>query len=573
MFRAANAQVPRAKPKTGTLVPVGIPHKGLNTRTSFSAMDPNEAISLRNVSVEAYGLRTRKGYNEWATGLPTTEPVHSILSYYPAIVSPGMQSQGPNNQRSKDLVGLMMVSPRSGFGPGPGTIFAAQGNDIFNVTTGGPGPWTPEVGIVTTGGPYWNGVNYQNVAGSFLLIANENGGYAIYNGTTWSMPSFGTGTGQVSGIDPANIINVCTWKERVWFVEKASTRAWYLPAGQITGVAKAFDFGNQYDHGGAQVFLGGWTIDGGQGIDDYLVSISSQGDVVLYKGIDPDTADTFQLHGTWYSGPLPAGLRAVDNGGGDIYILTQLGLMPLSKLLQPTYLAAQTIQHLSFDIDPLIATLMRQFSGLLGWAVIPIPKEEFVLIRIPDLAGTAIAESFLAFKTTTQTWSAFTDLPYASIRNIGPMAYAGTLDGRVVRAFDGPLDDVTIANPQGRGIHCRVTPAYNPMKAPGIAKRVGLVRPFFLCSAIPAVTMTLLTNYGGPTPVVVPTLPTPQGDGDLWDTALWDEGIWSGSLQSVHSWFGAAGWGFTITVQLDYIAGGDTILMGLDYWILDGGVM
>ena len=573
MFRAVGAKVPRARAVNGTIVPVGIPYKGLNTRAAFNAMDPNEAITMRNVVVESYGIRTRKGYTEWASNLPTTEPVNTILNYYPATVSPGTQSQGPNNQRSKDLVATMMVQPRSGAGPGPGQIFAAQGNDIFNVTNGGPGPWTAEAGIVTTGGSFWNGVNYQNVAGSFLLIANESGGYAIYNGTTWAMPSMGTGTGQVSGVDPAMIIGVSTWKERVWFVEKNSTRAWYLPAGQITGVAIPFDFGNQYDHGGAQVFLGGWTIDGGVGIDDYLVSISSQGDVVIYKGTDPDDATTFLLHGTWYSGPLPAGLRGVEAGGGEIYILTQYGILPLSKLLQPSNLAAQTMQRLSQDIDPLIAILMRQYSSLSGWAILPIAKEELLLVKTPPLQDTAIAESFLAFKTTTQTWSTFTDLPLAHIRNVGPLAYAGTRDGRVVRAFDGPLDNVTIANPQGYGIHCRVTPAYNTLKAPGINKRIALVRPYFLVSAIPAVQFTILTNYGGPQPISIPSLPTPVGDGDIWDTALWDVGIWSGSLRSLHTWFGALGWGHVATVQLDYIAGGDTLLMGLDYWVNDGGVM
>ena len=49
--------------------------------------------------------------------------------------------------------------------------------------------------------------------------------------------------------------------------------------------------------------------------DDYLVALSYQGDVVIFKGYDPDTAgsdpNAFQLHGIWYVGAVPVGHRQV----------------------------------------------------------------------------------------------------------------------------------------------------------------------------------------------------------------------------------------------------------------------
>ena len=573
MFRAPNEKVPRAKPTTSSMVPVGIPFKGLNSAAPYSSMDPNEAISLNNVIIEAYGARTRKGYTEWAVGLPTEDPVHSILNYYPSTYDTQAQTWvGDNGLRYRDINQIGTATPLSALGPGPGQIFAAQGTSIYNVTAGGAGPWTPEVGV-TGVSPFWNGLNYQNVAGSFLLAANEKGGYAIYDGTAWTMPSAGTNPEQISGVDPAKICWVVAWKERIWFFVVNSTVAYYLPPGQITGKATAFDFGTAMDHGGTLSFLGGWTLDGGIGVDDYLVAVGSQGDVVIYKGTDPNDISAFALHGVWYAGPLPTGLRAVEGSGGDIHILTQMGVIPVSGLMKPSNIGAQAKDRITAPIDPLVAALMRDYSTVEGWQLTTIAKEEIILIRLPPLTGTYLENTFLAFKTTTKTWSVLSKLPYAHSINAGSLCYAGSMDGRVLRAFEGQLDDMKLNVPnKGIGIPCRVTPAYNPLGKPGINKHLKMVRPYFLTSAEPKLTITVLTNYSGPRAVFTPTVINPN-DEDAWDSGVWDSARWGTNLRPLNNWYGCAGWGHAITVQLDYVAGGDTILTSMDYWMGSGGVM
>jgi len=564
MFRQTGKVVPRAKKQVDYLVPIGIPYKGLNTRSPFGSMDPNDAIAVNNVLVETQGLRTRKGYTEWARDLPAVTPVHTIMNYYPGTYQTSSQTTGAP-------IGGGIEGP-SPLGPGPGEIFAAQGTAIYDVTAGGTGPWTAEAGV-TGPTPYWQAINYQNVAGNFLLIANAGGGYAYYNGTVWAQPTLGVAPGQISGVDPVKIVWVVSWKERIWFIEKDSSRAWYLPVGQITGVATLFDFGSQMDHGGPLIFLGNWTVDGGAGVDDMLVAIGSQGDVAIYKGTDPNDATTFGLHGTWYSGPLPAGYRAVDASGGDILILTQFGVVPITKLFQPTYLAAQSQEHLSWNVDPLIASMMRQYGTISGWQIMDIAKEELLLIRFPELLGTTLENTWLAFKTTTKAWSTLSELPFAHILNTGPLSYAGTLDGRIVRAFNGELDDVRLATPNlGVGIKCRVTPAYNHLEAPGHNKVLKMIRPYFLSVSVPSVSITVLANYDLAAAAIVPAVPINLAGGK-WGVGLWDVALWGGLTTNLHKWLGAEGWGTVLTVQLDYITGGETILTAEDYWCSKGGVL
>jgi hypothetical protein len=529
-------------------------------------MKPEYAISLVNVIAEAYGMRSRKGYTEWANNIPGSGEIGTMLSYYPATAVP-VPAALPAQM---DVARTMIVSRASKAGPPPGTLFAARDNSLYDVTAGGPGPWTAEA-VVNGGSPLWYGVNYQNVAGSFLVICNDAGGYAIYDGTDWAMPIAGDGTaGTISGVDPADLAFVTTWKKRLWFIENDSTRAYYLPVGQITGIVKEFDFGEQFKHGGKLAALASWTVDGGDGMDDHLVGVSSQGDVVIYKGNDPDIAEAFQVHGSWYVGPLPAGRRQVTAWGGDVHILSQFGMVPVSKLLTATSISAEAQMNLTHLIDPFIARLMQDYAGLRGWSILDGSKEELVLVGIPKEAAK-FGGQFLAFKTTTQSWTRFSGTTYTHIINIGQLMYAGTTDGRVVRAFDGPLDNVLIGANAGQAIPCQVTPAYQSMGSPALQKRFILVRPSFLSTVTPKLTMQILTDYGAPKPPIVPTLPEILQS--RWDEALWDQDVWSGIQEPIREWLGATGKGFAATAQLDYSCGGDTILTAIDFWTEEGGVL
>src|SRR5262245_13134596 len=307
MFRLATDQnTPRARGQVGAITSLAIPAKGVNARDSLALMGPENAISLVNVLSEAYGLRTRKGYTEWATNLPPLSPsgvvpVSTMMHYYPAtaVVTPLTRAI---KARSTPLH-LMQAEGRSAPVPPVGKLFAARGGSLYNVTATGVGPWTAETGI-SGASDFWTWLNFQNVAGSFLVVTNDAGKYAYYNGTAWTVPVMGTGAGQIDGVDPAKFCFVIEHKKRLWFIEKQTTKAWYLPVGQITGLAKPFNFGEQFRHGGHLVALACWTVDGGVGVDDYLVAVGSQGDVALYKGTDPDSASAWAIQGVWHIGAL-----------------------------------------------------------------------------------------------------------------------------------------------------------------------------------------------------------------------------------------------------------------------------
>jgi len=549
-----------------------MPFKGLDARSPLAGMSPDHAIALENVLVETFGLRTRKGYTEYATGLPEEDvPVSTLMVYYPpdGSIEPS-GAAGAGSPLLNIVLAQIYVPAIPGNIAPPMHLFAAQDGDIFDVTGGGTGPFSPEAGV-SGGSDFWTWINFQNVAGNFLLTTNDDGGYAIFDGVSWVMPIAGAGAGEIDGVDPANLVFIMEWKERVFFIEKESTSAWYLDVDAITGPATEFDFGAQFAHGGYLAALANWTIDSGNGIDDRLIAVGSQGDVVIYEGTDPDDPTKFLKIGTYYVGPLPRGRRAVLGSGGDVYILTQFGVMPVSRLQSSAREPVDAQAHLSYRVDPLLARLMQLYAAYDGWSISVLAREELLLIQLPPELRSP-GGNFLAYKTTTQGWSLLYDTRYACLATLDNQIFAGTYDGRVVSAFNGSLDNVLLATPEtGDPILSRVIPAFQPIRGPGRTKEILMIRPVFLTVKRPKLNFRILTDYGAVGLLTTPTIPGVLNS--YWDDGLWDVAIWSGLQTPIKEWLGARGTGFVATVELLYSAGGDTVLMSTDFWTGVGGVL
>ena len=60
-----------------------------------------------------------------------------------------------------------------------------------------------------------------------------------------------------------------------------------------------FDLGSFMTRGGFLETIATWTQDSKQTVDEYLAFITSRGQVVVYQGTDPATANTFALVGLY----------------------------------------------------------------------------------------------------------------------------------------------------------------------------------------------------------------------------------------------------------------------------------
>lgn len=521
---------------TSMSAPIG----GLNVRDAIQSMPSNDAIELVNWIAQQYGVRSRKGWKEWATGL--VDPVRTVMVYQPD---------------RQDLINYK--------------LFGVTDGDVFDVTASTASPSSVLTLPDTDNYGYFSWAQYSNAGGNYLICASNEGQYRYYNGTAWSAPTMGVGAGQISNVDPADLCFVTTWKSRIWFIQKESTKAWYLATSALVGPASSIDIGPFIKKGGKLAFIANWTIDAGEGVDDFLVLGSENGEILLYKGTNPDDPDAFGLVGNFYVGALPVGRRPYVQLGGDLLVLSELGIQPLSYVTRggQSLLRASSVDYLG-KIQPRLAELVSQYSNFYGWSLSFFPRESLMIVDVPTTAAVEYTQYVLY--TNTNTWSLIKGVPMnGSMCIANNQMYFGTDDGRVCLAYEGYFDNVPLGDTVGDGVYGKIQPSYNYFGTPGVNKQFLMVRPTFMASDRPSVVVTMLADFK-----IIPATGIPitsSASGSLWDVSHWDEAVWGGSLNVYADWYGAEAVGYTGSLVIDTTCPGDTFLASIDYLVELGGVL
>jgi hypothetical protein len=515
--------------------PVG----GLNVRDAINSMAVTDAVVLTNWIPQQYGVRCRKGYRVSTTGLGG--PCQSILSYQP--------DQEP------------VINYR---------LFAITDSAIYDVTTPTNAPVSSFTLNATDDYGRFSSIMFTNSAGSFLLAASQAGGYFTYDGVAWVRRESGDATGKIAGIDPNDIVFVTSWKRRTWFVEKDSTNAWYLPTDQITGEATKFELGPFVKRGGKLAFIVNWTIDAGEGIDDLIVFVFEGGDVLIYKGTDPASASTFSIVGSYYIGAIPVGRRGHSAFGGDVLIVSELGLQPLSYVTRggQSILRTQATDYLN-KIQPRIAELVSSLSNFNGWDITLFAKENLLLVQIPP--GPTGSKEQYALYTNNNQWCKFEGLPMICATAAGDKFWFGTASGEVCEGFSGYFDAVPYGQNIGSGIAGAIQPAYSYFGFPGMSKQFHMVRPTFIATDRPGYDIAMIADFQPAETAGVPVSAVPSGA--LWDTAIWDQSYWAGAQNVFADWASVGSVGFAGSLYIVTNCIGDTTLASIDYMFEPGGVL
>ncbi len=525
---AAGFTKPRNKPWQGvpsrpTTLPVMVPppQGGITAVQPYAQMDPSYCISAINLIADGSGMKVRSGYSGFAENLGG--PVRTVIPF---------------------------------LGGAQNALFAVTDDGIYDVTAGGAGPWVADVSFgtstVATGWGVWT--NFNSDAGPhYCFYADEdNGLYRVQEGGTWAAVT------DITGVNEANLAFCMQHAGRLWFAEKNTATAWYLAPGAIAGAASKFDFGNKFLHGGTLIGLYSWTVDGGAGLDDHMVAIGSGGDVIVYRGYDPASATTWEQVGQYYVGSLPAGRRVANNEGGELYILSQYGVIPVSRLIVGQLVQQENTQ-LSRNIAPLIADAMKLTITTRGWELRNVPSENVFLLSRPDLTGFQPQQFVLS--TRTNGWTIYNGLPYLTGDTFDGVFYFGDGDGNVW-TLTGTTDD-------GDAIDFAMLTSFQEYGQAGIYHRAQFIRPVFLAPAAPTTTFVARYDYALDFPDLTGTAPALSGA--LWDIALWDAAMWSASGAVIQRVVGASGLGRAVAVAMRGSSTSETLLIRIDLMLDSGG--
>jgi hypothetical protein len=583
---------------TATTTSLASPIGGWNARDSLAEMQPLDAVQMVNFFPTPTDITLRKGYTKTSTGI--TGEVETLMNYANAngtntlfAVANGVIYNASTSTATSVFTGLSnsrfqhcMISTDGG-----NFIIAVNGTDaamiydgtrwykmattttaqtISTITRGGTGNLTA---TLTTAAPHGLATG-NRVSISGATESNYNGTYAItVTGTTTftytmaSAPAANAtvvGTYTVLGITGVNsntFINVNMCQNRLFFVQKNSMIFWYLPVESIGGAALDFPLGAIARSGGFLQAMGTWTLDAGYGVDDLSAFVTSMGEVIVYKGTNPSDSNAWSEVGVWQMGQTFS-RRCFFKFGGDLLLLTQDGLVPMSAALQSSRLDPRV--NLTDKIYYAVSQAATNFYAEFGWQINYFASENMLILNIP--VGTGMEQYVM--HTITKAWARFT--------NINALCWEVSGDNKIYFGSDGFVGQFySEASDDGNNIVGNCQQAYSYFDSRGQLKRFTLIRPILQTdNGFPTVLCGISTDFD-----TVPLTNQITYNPSLlalarWDVEKWDEASWGGYLTTTKNWQGVSGLGFSGSININVASQGiDFHWASTDYVMEKGGVL
>lgn len=336
----------------------------------------------------------------------------------------------------------------------------------------------------------------------------------------------------ITGVATSSLSQVWLFKRRLFFVEKNTTSAWYLPVDSIGGAATEFDLGAVFRKGGSLLFGATWSLDAGDGLDDICLFVSDQGEVAVYEGTDPSSASTWALSGVYDIG-VPLDKHAWFRTGGDLAIMTEGGIIPASEALRKDRAALQTVA-VSYPIEDAWKSAIQQRTTSYPISATLWQSGALLLIGTPETyRGRNV--SFIA-NAQTGAWARVTGWDVRCAGVFGDELYFGNSSGKVLKADSGGNDD-------GVGYTAVWVPKFEPsdflrtVNAAGITYRATEelqgdldAHADYTVRSIDEPATTTTTSTG------------------TWGTGVWGTFVWGaeGQLETFTSWQAAYSNGYAL---------------------------
>ena len=409
-------------------------------------------------------------------------------------------------------------------------MFGATGTAVYDISAVANPSTVPAAAFSgQTSGDYSTQM-FTTSGGNFLYICNGTNSPRLFNGATWTAIT-GVSAPAITGVTTSGLSFVWSFANRLFFVEKNTTKAWYLPVSSVGGLAAALELGSIFTRGGTLMFGGTWSMDSGSGLDDKCVFVSSEGEVAIYEGSDPSSAATWNKVGVYFISK-PLGKNCTMRAGGDLLIGTAFGLVPIS-----TAVSADIGAIGMESVSKMIGAYWREQASLIGtaqWEIRKWPDAGLLVMTQPhDASG-----SWLMASLATGAWARGTGLVSSALTQFGVDMYMGSTNGRVYKMETTGFDDAAAYTCRYLGLHEQMGTGWNE-------KAVEQMRPVLSGSTPVAVQVSANTNFAtdtSPPPSVVAYTASGLWDSFVWDVDAWDTSSAAGSITPGWSQVGRTGY-------------------------------
>lgn len=495
------------------------PTKGWVVGTNIADAPEGSCYLLENAFPQLNYVRVRGGSAAWATGMGA-HAVRTLMPWYSGASS---------------------------------KLFAVANGNIYDATS------TGAVGAAVLSGlgsSYLNYVQFQGLGSSHLFAVNGVDTPKQWNGTAWVTPAItGTGTAVFS--------HVTTFKNRLFFVEANSLNIWYLATNAVAGAATVFPMQGVFRFGGSILCTGSWAIDSTSGIYDSFIVVTTEGEVAMYDGSDPAS---WSLKGT-YKISRPLGVNCMSKAGGDVMIMTEDGIVPMSKVQTLDQIALQNVA-VTQPIQPEWIKSVIDRTGYTGWQVTLWSLQSMAIINLPKV-NSADKTQFVV-NARTGAWARYVGWDANCFAVFNNKLFYGSSDGRVMQAEVGSADD-------GANYTATIFPSFTSLGGGVNHKQLRMVHPYITSNFNQEMKVTVNVDFDLTIPDAPSSWSTPL-TGALWDVSLWDDAIWGGGLTTQQHWQVANGFGvmFSPILQVTLSTGSiepDIRLMRTDLLYEDAGII
>jgi hypothetical protein len=463
-----------------------------------------QAKVLRNFFPTTSNIRMRAGSRDFATGMPTA-PVETLLTY--AVGS----------------------SPK---------MFACLDGKIFDVSAGG----TIGAAVLSGfGSNRWQSVNFTTSGGTtYLAAVNGVNPRRLYDGSTWATTPPMTPTGTADALT-----DIWVHQNRIFAVRGGTMDAYYLPVDSIGGVLVALPLGGFFSRGGSLLAGSTWSVDLSNTTDDLCVFVTTEGEVAVFAGTNPSSASTWELRGVYQIGK-PLGVRCFLRAGGDLAIMTEDGMIPLSQVisLAPEALATQAVTR---PIEPEWRAAVDQVGSTNGWEVLSWPRKGQAIVAIPTQPGED-GRQFVA-NITTGKWCDYVGWPATTFAVYQNRLFFGTSNGFVVEADVGGSDR--------NGSYTAICVLhYDTLRNASSYKIAQMARATINASVNPNALLSVHADFS----LVLPSAPSvgPQIGGEaVYDDGIWNSATFPGAPRLFNNWQAVTGDGNALALAIQITSGQD----------------
>lgn len=503
---------------------VPAPIGGLNAVDSVAGMPPTDALVLDNFFPQPTFVQLRNGATAYTTGLPSW-----VESFIPYDDKSGVEH-----------------------------LFAVSGTAVYDCTSFGA-----VGGAVVTGltNARWESTNIGTAGGQFLYACNGVDKPLYYDGATWVKVD-GASSPAITGVTTTNLFCPKLWKNRLWFCEVGTARAWYLGTQSVGGAATALDVSTQFPRGGFLAAILTFSLSSATSFDDYIGFLSSEGDLAVYQGSDPASSTTFAIVGQYRLGK-PVGRRCWFKYGADAIIICSDGLVSVARVISVGIQQAK--DALSYKIQQLVNNDVAADSGNYGWMGVVYPFGNKIIVNVPEVTNSryhqyvqsTISGAWCTYGLLNSPWNAA-----CFVVSGDKLFYGG--NGATYQADVGRSDN-------GSQIFGSMEPAFNYFGTDR-NKRFTMLRPIMLTDGAITPALGISLDFQTVLPSTMPTFSSPGGA--IWGTSKWGIGLWSSGLTVQKNWQTVYGIGFSAALYMQIATTGSQVqVLSFDWVMSDGGAL